>query len=158
MESITTTSKPIPVRNQLIYSLSELGSNPIYTITLSFLTFFYTDVMGINAGVVGIVILISRVFDGFSDIWAGNLIDHTHAKSGSARPWLLWTAVPLALSYVALFTVPNWSEAGKVIYYLRVIQLCHDAGLYLFQFQHQRTADLYDGRYEEAARRPMRSV
>lgn len=116
MESFTATSKPIPVRKQLIYSLSELGSNPIYTITLSFLTFFYTDVMGINAGIVGIVILISRIFDGFSDIWAGNVIDHTHAKSGSARPWLLWTAFPLALSYVALFTVPNWSEAGKVIY------------------------------------------
>jgi len=112
----TTAAKPIPVRKQLVYSLSELGSNPIYTITLSFLTFFYTDVMGVNAGVVGIVILISRLFDGFSDIWAGNIIDHTHAKSGSARPWLLWTAVPLALSYVALFTVPNWSEAGKVIY------------------------------------------
>ncbi len=116
MECSQAAGKPIPVRKQLIYSLSELGSNPIYTITLSFLTFFYTDVMGINAGVVGIVILISRVFDGFSDIWAGNIIDHTHAKSGSARPWLLWTAVPLALSYVALFTVPNWSEAGKVIY------------------------------------------
>ncbi len=116
MESGAVNSKPIPVRKQLIYSLSEIGSNPIYTITLSFLTFFYTDVMGINAGIVGIVILISRIFDGFSDIWAGNIIDHTHTKSGSARPWLLWTAFPLALSYVALFTVPNWSEVGKVIY------------------------------------------
>jgi GPH family glycoside/pentoside/hexuronide:cation symporter len=116
MESNFAASKPIPVRKQLIYSLSELGSNPIYTITLSFLTFFYTDVMGINAGVVGIVILVSRMFDGLSDIWAGNVIDHTHVKSGSARPWLLWTAFPLALSYVALFAVPNWSEVGKVIY------------------------------------------
>ncbi len=115
-QSGSAAGRPIPVRKQLVYSLSELGSNPIYTITLSFLTFFYTDVMGINAGVVGIVILISRVFDGFSDIWAGNVIDHTHTKSGSARPWLLWTAFPLALSYVALFTVPDWSEAGKVIY------------------------------------------
>lgn len=114
--TIEKPGRPISVRKQLVYALSEFASNPIYTITLSFLTFFYTDVLGISAGVVGIVILSSRIFDGISDIWAGNVIDHTHVKSGSARPWLLWTALPMAFSYLLLFTVPQCNEIGRIVY------------------------------------------
>lgn len=106
----------ISLKQQFMYAFQEIGSNPIYTITLSFLTFFYTDVLGLNAGIVGVIILISKFMDGISDIWAGNLIDHTHTKQGSARPWILRSALLLALAYVFLFTVPNVALVGKIIY------------------------------------------
>lgn len=115
-ESKIMTSERIPMRQQLAYALSELASCPLYTIVFTFLTFFYTDVLGMNAGTVGIVILASKVFDGISDLWAGNLIDHTHTRNGSARPWILRAAIPLALSYVLLFTVPNIGNIGKILY------------------------------------------
>jgi GPH family glycoside/pentoside/hexuronide:cation symporter len=111
-----SSNRRIPLREQFIYAFVEAGANPIYTIALSFLTFFYTDVLGVNAGIVGIIILISRIFDGISDIWAGNIIDHTHTKNGSARPWVLRSALPMAVSYVILFTVPNTGEVGKLVY------------------------------------------
>lgn len=114
--SLNPADRPIPMRCQLAYAFNELASNPIYTLTLSFLTFFYTDVLGMDAGLVGIIILISKIFDGISDLWAGNLIDHTHKKSGSARPWILRSAVLLAASYVLLFTVPDCGNAGKALY------------------------------------------
>lgn len=60
--SVDRANQPIPVKKQIIYALTEFGSNPVYTITLSFLTFFYTDVLGINAGAVGVIILISKLF------------------------------------------------------------------------------------------------
>lgn len=106
----------IPLPQQLAYALSELASCPLYTIVFTFLTFFYTDVLGMNAAVVGGVILASKIFDGVSDLWAGNLIDHTHTKAGSARPWILRAAIPLALSYILLFTVPDAGDIGKVLY------------------------------------------
>ena len=109
-------SQRIPMRQQLAYALSELASCPLYTIVFTFLTFFYTDVLGMNAGTVGIVILASKIFDGISDLWAGNLIDHTHTRNGSARPWVLRAAIPLALSYVLLFTVPAIGDIGKILY------------------------------------------
>ena len=108
--------RPIPMRSQLAYALNELASNPIYTISLSFLTFFYTDVLGMEAGLVGLIILVSKIFDGVSDLWAGNLIDHTHTKSGSARPWVLRSAVLMAAAYVLLFTVPDCGTLGKAVY------------------------------------------
>ena len=106
----------ISLKQQFMSAFQEIGSNPIYTITLSFLTFFYTDVLGINAGIVGVIILISKFMDGISDIWAGNLIDHTHTKQGSARPWIMRSALLLALAYVFMFTVPNVALVGKIIY------------------------------------------
>ncbi|MCR5138052.1 MAG: glycoside-pentoside-hexuronide (GPH):cation symporter [Oscillospiraceae bacterium] len=115
-ESKALNSERIPMRQQLAYALSELASCPLYTIVFTFLTFFYTDVLGMNAGTVGIVILASKVFDGISDLWAGNLIDHTHTRNGSARPWILRAAIPLALSYVLLFTVPDMGNVGKILY------------------------------------------
>lgn len=115
-ESKVLNPERIPMRQQLAYALSELASCPLYTIVFTFLTFFYTDVLGMNAGTVGIVILASKVFDGISDLWAGNLIDHTHTRNGSARPWILRAAIPLALSYVLLFTVPNIGNIGKILY------------------------------------------
>ena len=115
-DSKTLQTERIPMRQQLAYALSELASCTLYTIVFTFLTFFYTDVLGMNAGTVGIVILASKVFDGISDLWAGNLIDHTHTRNGSARPWILRAAIPLALSYVLLFTVPNLGNIGKILY------------------------------------------
>ena len=116
LRSISPADRPIPMRQQLAYAFNELASNPIYTLTLSFLTFFYTDVLGMNAALVGVLILVSKIFDGISDLWAGNLIDHTHTKAGSARPWILRSAVLLALSYVLLFTVPDCGVIGKAVY------------------------------------------
>lgn len=115
-ETLRPEDRPIPLRGQLAYAFQELASNPIYTITLSFLTFFYTDVLGMDAGLVGVIILISKIFDGISDLWAGNLIDHTHTKNGSARPWILRSAVLLAASYILLFTVPDCGKWGKALY------------------------------------------
>lgn len=108
--------RPIPMRQQLAYALNELASNPLYTLTLSFLTFFYTDVLGMEAGLVGLIVLLSKLFDGISDLWAGSLIDNTHTKNGSARPWVLRSAALLALSYVLLFTVPDTGVLGRAVY------------------------------------------
>ena len=116
LERMRPEDRPIPMRQQFAYAFNELASNPVYTITLSFLTFFYTDVLGLNAAVVGVVILISKLFDGISDLWAGNLIDHTHTPKGSARPWILRSALPMGLCYVLLFTVPDIGNVGKIIY------------------------------------------
>ena len=49
-ESKVLNPERIPMRQQLAYALSELASCPLYTIVFTFLTFFYTDVLGMNAG------------------------------------------------------------------------------------------------------------
>lgn len=109
-------NKPISIGRQLMYSFSDLASNPIYTIMMSFLTFFYTDVLGVNPALIGTLLLFCKVFDGVTDIAAGSIVERTHTKNGSARPWVLRTMVPLSVSLVLLFTVPNCGTVGKLVY------------------------------------------
>ena len=83
----------------------------------AFLTMFYTDSLKMAAGAVGTMLLVSKLFDGITDLIAGNLIDKTKTKWGKARPWLLWLSVPLGISLALIFFVPiNASATGKIIY------------------------------------------
>ena len=81
MKSVSTDSnRVVSFGEKVSYGITEIACNPMYTIFCSFLVFFYTDVIGVNAAAVGTIILISRIFDGFSDIIAGNIVQHTTQK------------------------------------------------------------------------------
>lgn len=116
MKEKMNVEAPCSAKTTAIFALSEVATNPIATILMAFLVYFYTDVIGMNAAVVGMVILVSKVMDGISDLIGGNIVDHTHTKAGKARPWYLRLAIPMALAYILLFTVPNWSTGGKIAY------------------------------------------
>lgn len=81
------------------------------------LTYFYTDKIGMAAGTVGTLILMSRIFDAFTDLIMGKLVDGTKSKYGKARPWLLWMTIPTLFAIILLFTVPaDASTTFKNIY------------------------------------------
>ena len=115
-ERRSLANKPLSIKQQIMYAFSDLAGNPLYTIMMSFLTFYYTDVLGLNPAIIGTMILVCKIFDGITDIAAGSIVERTHTKVGSARPWILRIAVPLSLSLVLLFTVPNCGTVGKLIY------------------------------------------
>lgn len=99
------------------FGIGDLAVNFVWSSIGLFIVYFYTDVVGISAGIVGILMLISRVWDGVSDVIMGNIIDKTDTKWGKARPWILYLAVPFGISTVLLFTVPsNFSNLLKIIY------------------------------------------
>jgi len=98
------------------YGLGDLASNLVFAAMGTFMTFFYTDVAGMGAAVIGTIMLISRILDGISDITMGIIMDRTKSKYGKARPWLLWMAVPFGICAALLFTVPNFGPTGKIIY------------------------------------------
>jgi glycoside/pentoside/hexuronide:cation symporter, GPH family len=83
---------------------------------IMFLTIFWTDVALIPAAAVGTIFLFSRIFDGFTDILAGAIIHKTKSKYGKARPWLLWMALPTAVTVSILFYAPDFSMTGKIAY------------------------------------------
>lgn len=101
---------------KLAFGLGELPGT-MNSLLGAFLTMFYTDSIGMAAATVGTLFFISRLFDGITDLIAGNIVDHTQTKWGKARPWLLWLAVPTGLAAALIFLIPvNASETTKVIY------------------------------------------
>lgn len=109
MERCINNDVKVSLKEKLSYSFGDTACNIVYGLT-SILTFFYTDYIGIPIGIIGIIILISRVFDGTSDLIMGIITDRTHSKYGKARPWILWMSVPYAISGVLLFTIPPTSS------------------------------------------------
>lgn len=75
----------VPLSEKLAYCFGDPALTLMYTMTSTLLIYFYTNVVGISAGAVGMIMLISRVFDGFSDVLMGTIIDRTHSKYGKAR-------------------------------------------------------------------------
>lgn len=106
----------VPMSEKLAYCFGDPALTLMYTMTTTLLIYFYTNVVGISAGAVGMIMLLSRVFDGFSDVLMGTIIDRTHSKYGKARIWILRLAIPYALAAVLLFTMPPMGDMGKIIY------------------------------------------
>ena len=100
---------------KLAFGLGELPGT-MNSLLGAFLTMFYTDSVGMAAATVGTMFFISRLFDGITDLIAGNIVDHTHTKWGKARPWLLWWCIPFAVSLVLMFTAPDFGTTGKIVY------------------------------------------
>lgn len=120
-------SKKLTFGEKFSYGLGDCGANVAVAMCSTFLTAYYTDTVGIAAAAVGTMMLISRVFDGITDILMGALVDKTNTKWGKARPWVLWTAPLMALALILLFNVPSGlSGGGKLayIYITYIFQSC----------------------------------
>ena len=109
---------------RLAYGGGDAAANIVFGMISTILTLFYTDYAGIPAATVGVVMLVTRIFDGFSDVIMGYIIENTHSKWGKARPWLLWMCVPYAISAVLLFAVPDSSVMTKAVYMFVTYNLC----------------------------------
>lgn len=96
----------ISVREKISYGFGDVACNVVFALTMSLSTYFYTDVVGMSAALVGTILLLSRIFDGISDVIVGILVDRTKSRFGKARAWVLWMTVPYGVSAVLLFMVP----------------------------------------------------
>ena len=87
-----------------------LGVN---SLLLMQVTFYATEYAGLSAGLVGTLLLISKLFDGLTDLVAGFIIDKPNTRWGKARPYELFL-IPTWILTVMLFSTPStWGTAGK---------------------------------------------
>lgn len=109
-------NRSLHMKERIGYGVGDFANNMMYTPVNSFFTYFLTNVAGLGAGVVGTILLVSRLLDGVSDLIVGSLMEKIHSKHGKARPWLLWWCIPFAVSLVLMFTAPDFGTTGKIIY------------------------------------------
>ncbi len=80
-----------------------------------FLLLFYSQVMGVDAPLVGLALLIALLFDAFSDPIVGYLSDNTHSRWGRRHPWMYASALPVAIFFYLLW-VPPASLTGNALF------------------------------------------
>ncbi len=91
-------ARPFGIRDKIGYLLGDFGNDFTFIFASTFLLKFYTDVMGVSAYVVGIVMMIARFADALTDVTMGRICDRAHAgKHGKFKPWIRRMCAPVAL-------------------------------------------------------------
>lgn len=105
-DSSAATTPRLPLRSFLGYGAGDMANNLAFSLVITFLTLYYTDVALISPAAVGILFLVMRIIDAFTDLIAGSIIDRTQTRFGKFRPFILVFCVPLVVLAVLTFSVP----------------------------------------------------
>jgi len=98
------------------YAVGDLGINLYFISVMTFLLYFYTDVLGISAVAAGGVFAVARLIDAVTDPLMGMIAERTKTRWGRMRPYLLFGAPPLGVITILLFTVPDLDMHGKLLW------------------------------------------
>ncbi len=101
--------------NKVGYGSGDIAGNVVYAFLTSFVMIYLTDTIGLSSGIVGTLIAVSKVFDGFTDLFFGAMIDKTKSKMGKARPWMFYGFFGCAVTLVGIFAIPT--SLGKTAQY-----------------------------------------
>ncbi len=100
----TNTKRPFGIRDKIGYLFGDLGNDFTFILSSSFLLKFYTDVMQVSAGIVGLVMMLARFADAFTDVTMGRICDRSRVtKNGKFKPWILRMAAPVAISSFLIY-------------------------------------------------------
>lgn len=106
----------LSITEKIGYATGDAAANLVWRGALAYLAVFYTDTFGLTAAAAALLFLVVRLSDGVTDIVMGMIADRTNTRWGKFRPWVLWSAPVLGLFMVLVFTTPNLSDSGKLVY------------------------------------------
>ncbi len=104
--------------NKIGYGSGDIAGNVVYAFLSSFVMLYLTNSIGLNAGIVGSLIAVSKLFDGVTDVFFGAMIDKTNTKMGKARPWMFYGYFGCALTLIGIFAIPvNLGETAQYAWF-----------------------------------------
>lgn len=93
--------------NKVGYGSGDIAGNVVYAFLSAFVMIYLTNTVGLNPGIVGTLIAVSKLFDGITDVFFGSMIDKTKSRMGKARPWMLYGYIGCAVTLAAIFAIPT---------------------------------------------------
>ncbi|MBO5906988.1 MAG: MFS transporter [Clostridia bacterium] len=104
MQIQNTKNAPFGIKDKLGYLFGDFGNDFTFILSSSFLLKFYTDVMHVSAGIVGIVMMLARFIDAFTDVTMGRILDRSRpTRVGKFKPWILRMCAPVAISSFLIY-------------------------------------------------------
>jgi sugar (glycoside-pentoside-hexuronide) transporter len=124
MTTLTPASTPdtsVPLKTQARAIVTAgFGQNVILTTVTTFILVYLLQYAHLSTGgiaVVTVIITVAKVLDAVSDPVMGSIIDMTHSRWGKLRPYIIFSAAPVAVLTGLLFTVPHTSETTQLVYF-----------------------------------------
>ena len=113
--------RPFGMRDKIGYMFGDFGNDFTFILSSSFMLKFYTDVMGIGAAVVGMLMMAARFIDAITDVTMGQIVDRSKpTEDGKFRPWIRRICGPVAISSFLIYQsglagMPYWFKVGWMI-------------------------------------------
>ncbi len=104
------------MRSKIGYALGDLGISVSYFAVGFFFIYYLTDVVGLDPYLAGLAFFLGKLWDGVNDPIMGVLSDRTKSHLGRKRVYVLLGAVPLALSFVLLWSIPT--DASQAVQFV----------------------------------------
>lgn len=102
----------------------------------SYLTQFYTDVLGLSGSILTMMPLFSKLLCAVTSFCIGRLIDRTRTSQGKGRPWILASGVLLTVSGILLYAVPQSSPTIRILWVILSYNLFFDLALAIYSLSH----------------------
>ncbi len=110
------------VVSKALYGVSALGMATRMGLLGGSILFFYNRILGVDASVVSLAMLISLLIDAFWDPIVGQISDNTRTRLGRRHPFIYGAIAPTALFFALIYTPPMaWSAQGMFVYLLAVL-------------------------------------
>ena len=97
------------------YGSGDFGFNLYFAGLNLYLLYYYTDILNIDPAIAGLIIMLPVVWDGISDPLMGWIVTRTRSRFGKFRPYILFGAPLMGLSFVGMFAAPVWFPDHVVI-------------------------------------------
>jgi GPH family glycoside/pentoside/hexuronide:cation symporter len=152
------TERQMPLSTVLVFGLPSVALGFTWFLATVYLPKYSTDVLLMSPAAMGLVFMATRIWDAVSDPLVGHLSDRTRSKRGRRRSWLLWSSIPLGLSYLWIWSAPltlgdaamvAWVTCGLFLYFTATTMLAvpheslaaelsldHHARTRIFGFKH----------------------
>ncbi|MFA7663707.1 MAG: glycoside-pentoside-hexuronide (GPH):cation symporter [Clostridia bacterium] len=124
MESFTE-KKYLKKKDYITFSMARFAASAVSGLAQGYLLIFYTAVLGVKPVSVGIMFLVSKIFDGVDDPIMGSFIDKTRTRWGKLRPYLIFGAIPFGIITIPLFLPINSFGSELKLVYMYVTYLLY---------------------------------
>jgi GPH family glycoside/pentoside/hexuronide:cation symporter len=111
---------------KLLYGSGDWGISSIGMMRSIFYAIYLTDVVGLEPRLASFGALAGIVWDAVNDPIIGILSDRLHTRWGRRRPFLLWFSIPFGLSFVVLWSAPNWDNQIALMIYVTLAFMLAD--------------------------------
>ena len=96
--------RPFGIKDKLGYMFGDFGNDFTFLLSAMFLLKFYSDVMGVSAALVGLMMMAARFVDAITDVTMGQIVDRSRpGKKGKFAPWLRRMCGPVALASFLMY-------------------------------------------------------
>ena len=129
-------SRKIAFPSKLSFGVGQLAEGLKNWSFAALVMFYYNQVLEVPGTICGIVLGIALVFDAVTDPLAGSLSDNLHSRFGRRHPFMVASALPLALAFYGLFSPPVGLSPGALGAWLLAFSVLTRAAMTLYHVPH----------------------